>query len=187
EDSITMYLDYRNEDYGAELFGFVQSLIDRGIISPELYKTDPGEARDEINRYYDNIALKMRDQWPSPKEQNYGGEKEGQGKVIYFKGFKARSFSRLCSGPYTELPTYVKNLVYYDEDGIGRQLNTIAVCATEALGQKDPRNENYLAIPYLAFSTTLKDRDAMAAIDRWIAYENKPPLYDGYANNCVAV
>lgn len=145
---------------------------------------DRGKDADPV-AYYNETAMKMREEWPSPANKNYGYEEPGEARVIFFTGFESSAEAIVKAGPYAALPAWPSaegGMDAYDENGIA--------CTEE--GGKIPASEikqdiDYVYYPHMAFSAELKGEDALAAIDRWSVVHEEPPLYDGYVHNCVGV
>lgn len=138
-----------------------------------------------LDAYYKDTAMTMRDEWPSPKINDSEPVEPGQAGLFFFTGFKSSAEAIVKAGPYSALtvyPTEESGVYEYNENGIA--------CAED--GEKVPvsrikRDDDYAYYPYMAFSTELAGSDAIAAIDRWAGIRENPPLYDGFAHNCVGV
>lgn len=155
-------------------YGFVRSLKDRNIISSDMITAE--QLEEILDGYYDNVALKMRDAWPSSKKHISGNEKEGEGKIIFFTGFNARGFIDVRSGPYITLCPAQNDLSHYNEKGIGLDGDGNVIPASRIFEETRLDNDSSLSTPHLAFSTTLNDKEAIAAIDRMSEIVEKFPL-----------
>ncbi len=135
-----------------------------------------------LEAYYWEVAMVMRDEWPSPKDHNYGYG-PGKARINYFKGFEALGEAIIKAGPYAKQPAWPHtNLDHYDNNGIGRDENGDIIPY-----DKIEVAENFTFYPYLALSASYEGEEAIDVIERLDAFTSTPPLYDGFDSMCYNV
>ncbi len=175
KDAISTYPDDENLPFPLEaedVANIVESLQQRGIT--------------DLDDYYNNTAMSMREKWPSSQDKNYGNDEHGQAQVLFFTGFNAVAPTVLRSGQYAYQPAWPSyeegDFEEYDENGIARDENGDIIASQDIIVDQD-----YIYHPIMAFSTSLEGDDAMEAIDRWILAHTEEPLYNGNDNNCLGI
>lgn len=175
KDAISAYPDDENLPFPLEaedVANIVESLQQRGIT--------------DLDDYYNNTAMSMREEWPSSQDKNYGHDEHGQAQVLFFTGFNAVAETVLRSGQYAYQPAWPSyeegDFGEYDENGVARDEDGSIIVPSDLSVDHD-----YVYHPIMAFSTTLESDDAMEAIDRWILAHAEAPLYNGNDKNCLGV
>lgn len=151
-----------------DIVNIVQSMQKRGI--------------QDIDSYYNDVAMNMREQWPSATNSNYGHDEPGKASVVFFTGFSCMASMVIKAGPYAYQPAWPdleNGFGDYNENGVGLNEDGDAMAASEI--EMDP---DYIYHPYLGFSRELEGKDASDAIDRWFESHENPPNYDGMEVNC---
>lgn len=175
KDAVSSYPNDEGLPYPLEqedVANIIQSLKERGITN--------------LDEYYHQTAMDMRNAWPSPKDKNYGHTENGEARILFFTGFNAVASTVVRSGQYAYQPAWPSydegSFEEYDDNGLARDENGELIAADNIFVDKD-----YIYHPVMAFSTSLEGDDAMQAVDRWILASLDEPLYNGRDKNCLGV
>ncbi len=149
----------------------VSSLVDRNIA--------------DIESYYNETAMDIRQEWPSSKDKNFGYDELGKAQVVFFTGFNAVAPTVVKAGQNAyqpAWPSYDDGFDEYDDNGMVRDEDGNMLSSSDIAVDKD-----YIYHPLMAFSMSLNGTEAEEALDRWILTHADAPLYNGQDKNCLGV